>query len=485
MSQEIMLSILSILLTVYIISFIVLLILENRDPDKTIAWILVVLLLPIIGLLVYFYLGQNWKKKQFIKHFHTKTLHSLSRKRMYYSKQIISKIAKEDVQSPLEQKMIDNIKRSSNFGLTTRNNIKFFFNGSKKFSALIKYIRSAKKYVHIEYYLVRNDKYGEILKDVLIEKAQEGVEVRALFDFYGSFFFLRKYQKVMQKAGVNVHSFFNPFRLFNHYKLNYRNHRKIVIIDGKKGFLGGMNIGEEYIDGGGKFQSWKDFHILVEGECVHQLQTIFIYDWYLTRKESIINKKYYPVNVKSGLKHKVIQAVHSGPDSERNAIKQAYFLMITNADRYIWIASPYFIPDESMMTALKSAALSGVDVRIMLPSKSDKHHIPFNASRTYFEELMGVGVKIYEYLPGFMHGKMVVADGTIASIGTTNFDIRAFQVNFESNIVLYSKDDVKTLVKEFKSMFSECKKVVLDEFKKRSIAAKFRQSLARLFSPLL
>lgn len=485
MSNELMLSILSILLTVYIISFIILLILENRDPDKTIAWILVVLLLPIIGLLVYFYLGQSWKKRQFINHFHTKTLRSLSRKRMYYSKQIISKIAKEDIQSSLEQKMIYNIKRSVNFGLTTRNNITFFFNGSKKFSALIKEIKNAKKYVHLEYYLVRNDKYGEILKDVLIEKAQEGVEVRVLFDFYGSFFFLRKYQKLMQKAGVDVHSFFNPFRIFNHYKLNYRNHRKIVIIDGKKAFLGGMNIGEEYVSGGNKFQSWKDFHMMLEGEVVHQLQTIFIYDWYLTRKESIINKKYYPVNIKTNLKHKVIQAVHSGPDSERNAIKQAYFLMITNADKYVWIASPYFIPDESMITALKSAALGGVDVRIMIPSKSDKHHVPFNASRTYFEELMSAGVKIYEYLPGFMHGKMVVADGTIASIGTANFDIRAFQVNFESNIVLYSKDDVRILVKELKNMFSECKELHLEEFKKRSISAKFRQSLARLFSPLL
>ncbi len=486
MALELFLSILSLLLTVYIISFIILLMLENRDPDKTIGWILVVTFLPVIGLFIYFLLGQNWQKKHFIKHFQTKTLRSMLKKREFYTKRTISKIAKKEIDSDLEQKMINNIRRSVGFSLTSRNNAKFFSNGSKKFRALFAELKKAKKYIHLEYYIVKNDQYGEVLRDILIEKALQGIEVKVMLDFYGSFFFLRRNQIKMQKAGVDIHSFFNPLRLLQYHKTNYRNHRKIAIIDGKKAFIGGMNIGEEYATGGKRFSSWKDFHYMVEGEIVHQLQTIFVYDWYLARNESIIKKMYYPGYSKTRLKHNLIQAVYSGPESKDEPIKHTYFLMISNAKESIHITTPYFIPDESVNMALKNAAMSGVDVKIIVPSKSDHFvPIPFHASRTYFEELLEAGVKFYEYKPGFMHAKSIIVDSMVASVGTANLDIRGFQVNFEANIVIYNKSEVEKVEKEFISMISESKEIDLDNFRKRKISLKLKQSIARLFSPIL
>lgn len=477
------LSIVSGLLTFYIISVIILLILENRDPDKTIAWILVMIFLPVVGFIIYFYLGQNWKKKRIISYFQTAVLSSFLRKKAYYTKDISPVIEKGEIKTEMEKKIVECIKRSVDFGITTRNNVEFYFNGADKFNALISELKKAKKYIHMEYYRVIDDKYGRMIRDILIEKASKGIEVKALFDFYGSFMFLRKYQVAMQKAGVDIHSFFNPLRLFNHYKTNYRTHRKLVIIDGRKAFIGGMNVSEDYVTGGKRFDAWKDMHLKVEGEAVYQLQTIFLYDWYLNRKKSIIDKKYYP-KVSCNTCHSIVQAVYSGPESPFESIKQTYFIMISNASKSIWIATPYFIPDESLTMALKNAALGGVDVKVIVPSKHD-HYIPFHASRTYFEDLMKAGVEFYEFTAGFMHAKCFIADSTVASIGSANLDTRGMLVNFEANVVLYSKDDVEKLSSEFKRMLSLSRKIDLEKFKKRPIHIKLQQSIARLFSPIL
>jgi cardiolipin synthase A/B len=484
MSVQLILSIISITLTIYIVSFIILLIMENRDPNKTIAWILIVTLFPIFGLFLYFYLGQNWKKKQFMNHFQTRTLDNLLKKKAYYSKKIISNIAKVEIKSNLEKKIIQSIKTITGFGLTTRNNMKIYTEGSKKFSALIKELMSAKKYIHLEYYEVTNDYYSQILRDVLMDKAKKGIEVKALFDFQGSLKFLLKNYKIMKKAGIDVHSFFNPLRLFQYHKLNYRNHRKIAIIDGKKAFIGGMNIGEKYINGGKRFNSWKDIHFMFKGEIVHQLQTIFLYDWYLATKKSIIKERYYPDISRKSLKNKVLQAVFSGPECHWEGIKHVFFTLITNANKSIHITTPYFIPTESMLTALKNSALSGIDIKIILPSKPD-HYIPFHASRTYFEELMRAGVKFYEYQPGFLHAKSVIVDSITATIGTTNFDIRGFQVNFESNVVIYNHKDVIEIEKIFEDILKESILIDPYKFKKRRTSTKLKQSIARLFSPIL
>ncbi|MFT4303557.1 MAG: cardiolipin synthase [Candidatus Woesearchaeota archaeon] len=477
-------SVLSIVLTVYIFSFLILLILENRDPDKTIAWILVVAFIPILGLFIYFYLGQNWKKKQFIQHFQTNTLRSMLKQRAFFAKKILSDSTKKEIKTELEQKLISTIQKTNGFGLTTRNNFKFYANGSEKFEDLINSIQKAKKYIHIEYYRIHDDIYGKILRKTLLDKAKKGVEVRLLLDFYGSLKFISKHSKQLRDGGVKIKSFFNPLRLFQYHKMNYRNHRKIVVIDGKKAFIGGMNIGSSYINGGKQFKSWKDMHAMVEGEIVHQLQTIFIYDWYLATKENIMLERYYPLLSKTELSHSVLQTVHSGPEQYYEPIKQAYFLMITNAKEEIKICTPYFIPDESISNSLKNAALSGVKVKIIVPSKPD-HKTPFYASRTYFEELMEVGVEIYEYQPGFMHAKCVIADHNVATLGTANFDIRGFQVNFEANIVMYSRKDVDIIDKEFKDMLKDSKKIELNKFKSRKISLKMRESFARLFSPIL
>ena len=335
----------------------------------------------------------------------------------------------------------------------------------------------------MEYYVFKSDNIGKKIMNLLMEKAKKGIEVRLLYDFMGSLKLSAESKKSMKKAGVRIQSFFNPLKLFSYHKLNYRNHRKIVIIDGRKAFIGGINVGDNYIDGGKKFKSWRDLHTLVEGNIVHQLQTVFLYDWYLTTRKNIIKRYYFP-EFKACSGEKSLQTVYSGPESEWQAIKQLFFLMITNARKSICITTPYFIPDETLFMAVKNAALSGIDVKIIVPSKAD-YKILFHASRTYFEELMQAGVSIYEYTKGFIHSKIIVVDDETATVGTANFDIRSMQVNFDVNLVLYEKTDVNYVSGFFQHSLSGSKKIELASFKKRRLSLKVVESIARLLSPIL
>lgn len=474
--------IVSTLLSIYIISFIILLILENRDPEKTVAWILIVFFFPIIGLIAYFYLGQNWKKKKFMRYFHTGILKTFFKKRAQYAQDL--EASTQFLAQQVQQKTAQVINHSTWFELSLNNNFTLYSDGKRLHEELIKQLRAAKKFIHIEYYRVRNDQYGHEIRDVLIEKAQQGVEVRVMLDFYGSLSFILKNQALMRRKGIISYSFFNPLRLFAHHKANYRTHRKIVVVDGKYGFIGGMNIGEEYITGGKHFHSWHDAHAFVEGTIVHQLETIFLYDWYLNRKENIITKDYFPHIKLKNKKQTPMQVVYGGPESREDVIKQTYFTMISNARKNITITTPYLIPDESILIALKNAAMSGITVKIIMPAVHD-HLVPFHASRTYFEELLQAGVQIYEFSKGFMHAKIVEVDGLIASVGTANFDVRSFNMNFECNLILYGKNEVGEVQKLVEEMIPLSRQIHLETFKRRSILRKMKQSFFRLFSPVL
>jgi cardiolipin synthase A/B len=468
----------------YIISVVILLLLENRDPERTIAWLLIFLLFPLIGLIIYFYSGQNWKKKNFIKNFQTKELNLFLQKedRCFQANDCKA----STLSDKLQEKLAKNIEKSINFSPTAKNSFKLLTTGQEKYDWLKKELKKAKKFIHMEYYIIKSDKISNEIKDILIQKAKEGVEVRLLFDYMGCLQFSKKMRRELKCAGVMIQDFFNPLKLFAYHKLNYRNHRKITVIDGQVGFVGGMNIGDYYITGRHRFSHWQDLHSKVEGGVVGQIEAVFLYDWYLATKKSIITESYFPKSKSKGTKE--MQILYSGPESKWAVVKHAFLTMITNAEKNITIITPYFVPDKVLFTALKNAALSGVKVKIILPHRSEKRfdfRVAFFAGKTYYDELLEAGAEIHEYKKGFIHAKTIVVDAKTALIGTANFDVRSMEVNFEINLALYNKSDAEEISNYAAKILEDCQKVKIEEFRKRSKLTMLAESVARLLSPIL
>ncbi|MED4970825.1 cardiolipin synthase, partial [Parageobacillus toebii] len=319
---------------------------------------------------------------------------------------------------------------------------------------------------------------------ILIEKAKKGVHVRFLYDAVGSWKLSKTYIQELRDAGVEMIPF-SPVRLpFLSNTINFRNHRKIIVIDGTIGFVGGLNIGDEYLGKDKYFGFWRDTHLWIRGEAVRTLQLIFLQDWYYMTGKTLLTPEYLSPELVHYDGQGGVQLIAGGPDQKWEVIKHLYFAMITSAQRSIWIASPYFVPDEDILTALKIAALSGLDVRILAPKRPDKK-IVFYASRSYFPELLEAGVKIYEYSKGFLHSKIMIVDGELASIGTANMDMRSFHLNFEVNAFLYHTDSTKKLVADFLEDLKEASPIDYETFQQRPLSIRVVESVSRLLSPLL
>ncbi len=357
-------------------------------------------------------------------------------------------------------------------------------NGKETYTCILESLRNAKEHIHLEYYIVRDDLIGRQLQTLLIEKAREGVEVRFLYDGVGSWKLSQEYIDDLKTAGVHVEPFL-PVKLpFFNNKINYRNHRKIIVIDGQTAFVGGLNIGDEYLGLNPSYGFWRDTHLWVSGEAARSLQLIFLQDWFSMTGETLLSPKYLSPKI---LDHKTsggVQMISGGPDHQWDVIKKLFFSMIISAKRSIWITSPYFIPDEDILHALRVAALSGLDVRVLVPAKPDKR-LPFYASRSYFPGLLEAGVKIYEYRKGFLHSKIMIVDNELASIGTANMDMRSFHLNFEVNAFLYRTKSTLRLVDDYMQDLEDSTEVLLETFQKRSIYYKLIESTSRLLSPLL
>lgn len=464
----------------------VLLILDNRDSRSTIAWIIVLVLLPVIGLLIYLLVGRNWRK--------------VSKKRRLAEQDIAEKIVsslsalvkreKNNVDYLLKQKEFKNkeellnlLKNNSNSLLTISNKVEVLQTGEEKFRKLISDLKKAERFIHLEYFIWKNDKLVKQINKILIQKAKEGVEVRILYDSLGSFFFSWFIKRELRKNGIKVFPYFNFISPFKFHTLNYRNHRKIAIIDGKVAYTGGMNMAQEYSDGGKRFKRWRDTHLRIRGDSVEILQGIFAISWYNTTKEKLFSSRYFPIG-KSFKDRTPVQITTSGPDAEWDSIKQLYFTLIATARKRAYIQSPYFIPDESVLTAMKVAALSGIDVRLMMTGLPDKK-LPFWAAHTYFEDLLKAGVKIYQYKKGFLHCKTVMTDDSVCSIGTANMDIRSFDLHYELNTIIYDTEIAHKLKKDFQEDMGSSEEITLEKVKKTNVLARFRNSLARLLAPLL
>ena len=475
-------SVLLILMYIYIFVIILLMLLDNRDAQSTLAWIFIFLLFPVLGVIVYIFIGRNWrrvsKKKRFMNQFISRSLTQNIQHLIRKQKKEMQKI--DD--SALKKKTLNLLKRNSQSLLVTCNRLEILQNGAEKFPRLFRDIMHAKCFIHMEYYIWKDDPLTREIKDLLKEKAKEGVEVRIVYDALGSFWLPEKYKKELRKEGIQIYPYFNFLAPLRWHTLNYRNHRKLVVIDGDIGYTGGMNLSDEYIHGGKRFRMIRDTHMRLTGQATTALQSVFATSWYNTTKENLFSEKYFPkIRQKRGIP---VQLTTSGPDSEWDSIKQLFMAMITNAQDKVYIQTPYFVPGKSVYESLKTAALSGVDVRVMMTGVPDKK-IPFWSAFTYFEELLKAGVRIYQYNKGFLHSKTINVDSQLCSIGSANLDIRSFKLDYELNTLIYDSRKAKELENDFMEDLKHCKEITYKDYRKIPIHKKLRNSLARLFSPLL
>lgn len=456
--------------------------LERRDASSTWAWIMVLMFIPIAGFILYLIFGRKLSRKRI---FTWDTKSRLGVKKMVQS-QINAlengSFAFHNESLRIYKDLVYLHLRNDDAIITQNNEVEIFTDGQKKFHALLGDIDNAEDHIHLLYYIVRDDKLGDRIIDALIRKAKQGVQVRFLYDDMGSRKLSRKAIKRMRRAGVEAEAFFPSFIPKINLKINYRNHRKLAIIDGKVGYIGGFNIGDEYLGFDPRFGYWRDTHLRLYGDAVRTMQTRFILDWNQASRHDIYYADRYFAAEPAG--DTGVQIVSSGPDSEWEQIKNGYIKMISSAKKYVYIQTPYFIPDGSLSDALKIAVLSGVDVRIMIPNKPD-HPFVYWATYSNVGELLKAGASIYIYQNGFLHAKTIVVDGQIASVGTANIDVRSFQLNFEVNAFLYSDKVAGELTERFLEDINKSTQMSYQLYKKRSRWIKFKEAIARLLSPVL
>jgi cardiolipin synthase len=457
--------------------------LERKDPTATLAWVLVLLIFPGFGFLLYLLLAQNFSRKQLfiMKVYAKKTFGDYIK----VQKELFSTggLVFNDKNIEIYKDLIKMNLFYYGFSYTQNNEIEIYTDGERKFQELFNSLENAKDHIHMEYYIIRNDDLGNKLFDILSKKAKEGVEVRLLYDSVGGRQISKDKIEKLKGSGVKVAVFFASTVPFINFKINYRNHRKIVVIDGIVGFVGGFNVGNEYMGLNNKIGYWRDTHLKIRGDAVIDLQTRFFLDWsHASKQELMFLPKYFPDNRIQG---KVgIQIISSGPDKSDEVIKSNYVKMINSAKKSILIQTPYFIPDASVFEAIKIAAASGVDVRIMIPCKPD-HPFVYWATYWYCGGLLKYGVKVYIYEYGFLHAKTLVIDGTVASVGTANFDVRSFKLNFECNAVIYDTKTSQMLYDIFTDDLNYSMELTRELYLERGILIRFKESVCRLLAPLL
>ena len=452
---------------------IVIVLLDNRNPVKTMAWILVLVFLPVVGLAFYFFFGRNTRKERLIS---KKGFSRLSKRPMaeYQAQEALGDFTGRN-------QLIPFFHRVSNALPFEGNDVQVFTDGYSMYQELFRRIAKAKHHIHLEFYIFENDAVGRLLRDLLIDKAREGVSVRLLYDDVGCWDVNPMFYDEMLCEGIEVRSFLKVrFPQFTS-KVNYRNHRKLAIIDGKVGFIGGMNIALRYLKGV-PWGVWRDTHICLKGKAVYGIQTAFLTDWFAVDRTLLTSAQYFPKMDSVGTS--VAQIVTSDPVGEWHDIMLGLVKAISCAQRYIYVETPYFLPTEQVMAAFQTAALSGVDVRLMIPKKADAF-ITHKGTMSYLDELMKSGVKVYFYRAGFLHSKLWVADDEWASVGSTNLDFRSFEHNFEANAFFYDEKTVCTLKEIFLEDMKKCMTLSQKIWDKRSFKNKIIESAVRLLAPLL
>ena len=462
-----------ILYAISIISLVLVVLLENRNPLKTIPWVIVLLFLPGIGLFVYFVFGQDNRRQRIVSRRTYKRI----------MKPLQSDVIRQDkcVVPTSYQPLVKLLNRNKQNPLLYGSEITCYTNGEEKMDALLQEINLATHHIHLQYYIFADDETGRKVKAALIAKAREGIEVRVLYDDVGNWNVKKRFFQDMQREGIEVYAFLKVAFPVLSSKVNYRNHRKVVVIDGTVGFVGGMNIADRYLKGT-SWGAWRDSHFKVTGKGVHGLQSAFLIDWYVASKQLIKGKVYYPEEKIFG--DNIMQFVTSGPVGQWRDYLQAVTFSITNAKKHVYIQTPYFLPTDGLNQALQTVALGGVDVRLMLPQRSDTRTANM-ASHSFLDDMVKAGVKVYFYTSGFLHAKLLVIDDELTCIGSANFDFRSFEHNFEINAFVYQQSFAKQMKKVFLEDMSHCERLTPARWLKRPIPKRLAESFMRLFSPLL
>lgn len=447
---------------------------DNRNPIRSIAWVLALLFFPLGGLICYIFFGRSLRGQ-----------HMISR---YHKRKIITKMAPRHVDldtlnlSRAERNLIKLSRNLSSSFYTINNEIDIFTTGAEKFESLKRDLENAEKSIFLQYYIFLDDNIGYEIADILMRKASEGVDVRVIYDHVGSFSAKNKFFRKMAAAGVNIHPFFRvTFPQFAN-RVNWRNHRKIVIIDGVIGYIGGMNIADRYVTGTNNGQPWRDTHFRLRGDIVESLIYSFVVDWNF---KNLPERMEYPYAPDCGIRNMLgMQLVTSGPTGDWDNLALCFLKAISSATRNIYIQTPYFLPTESLMRALEAAALAKIDVRIMIPRKSDSRLLRY-ASFSYVTKCLRAGMKVYLYNPGMLHAKGMIIDDNLVTAGSTNFDFRSFENNFECNLFIYDEGVNRRMRDIFFADMAQCRKLTFATWKKRPVFQRAVESLVRLFSPIL
>lgn len=468
-----------ILLVIYLaitIGGIVAVLMDNKQPEKTMAWILVLCFMPIVGIIFYLFFGQNTRKEKVISERSMDLL--MKRSMLEFAEQ-------ENLHIPRRNRPLMKLFTNQNWALPFKDNeVSIFTDGYEFVSTLLYNIGQAQDHIHLDTYIIEDDPLGNLVADALIDKARQGVEVRLLYDDVGCWRVKDRFFNRMKVAGIQVYAFMPVrFPAFTG-KVNYRNHRKLCVIDGKVGFIGGMNIALRYVKGTAR-QTWRDTHLRIRGGAVYAIQRAFLVDWYFVSRTLVTDRRYYPPVDKTIDNNCLTQIVTSSPVSPWPDIMQGYVRVLLQAHRYVYMESPYFLPTEPVLFAMRTAALSGVDVRLIVPRHGDAKLVEW-ASRSYLMEVIEAGVKVYLYEPGFNHSKILVSDDNLSSCGSTNIDFRSFENNFEANAFFFNEGMALRLKKVF--LTDQAQSTLVDDvsyFIKRPFLQRLLESLVRLLSPLL
>lgn len=455
-----------------ILGVILVVITDNRNPLKTVPWVVVLLLAPVVGLVFYFFFGQNLSKQRIISR--------RTRKRITMQLEEVEQGSGPGVPEThraLAGLLANTIHAVPLYG----SRITPYTDGRAKMEALLEEIARARCHIHIQYYILCDDETGCRLRDALVAKVREGVEVRILYDDVGCSGVRKSFFEGMRREGIQVYAFLHvKFPLFTS-KVNYRNHRKIAVIDGRVGFIGGMNIADRYVRGTG-WGTWRDTHFRIEGRGAAGLQASFLSDWSATTKQQLDGPEYYPPA--ETYTDSVLQIVPSGPFGKWRALLQADSYAIARAQRRVWIQTPYYLPSDVLNTALQEAALAGIDVRLMLPARSDSKAVDL-ASHSFLGDMLQAGVHIWFYTPGFLHSKLLIIDDDLTIIGSANMDFRSFEHNFEVNAFVYDRDFTARMAGVFCDDESRCRPLTFGEWFRRPRSRRLAESFMRVFSPLL
>lgn len=449
---------------------------DNRQPAKTMAWVMVLIFIPVVGIVLYFFFGQNTRKEKFISR---QSMDQLTKRSM------LEFAEQQNLVLPDEHSVLINLFKTQNWALPFKNNTTdILTDGTDFFISLLRDIGQATHHIHLETYIICDDPLGRLLADALADKARQGVEVRFIYDDVGCWNVPNSFFEQMRNAGIDVHAFMPvKFPAFTS-KVNYRNHRKLCVIDGKIGYIGGMNVAMRYVKGSNG-RAWRDTHMRIRGGAVYGIQRAFLVDWFFVDRTLVTNRCYYPMldgNINNDC---IMQVVTSSPISPWPEMMQGYVRILLEAKRYVYMETPYFLPTEPVMFAMRTAALAGVDVRLMVPLHSDAKFVEW-ASRPYIQEAADSGVKVYLYKAGFNHSKLLVSDDSLSTCGSTNIDFRSFENNFESNVFIYDSGMAQRIKAVFIGDMKNC--VMYGDYmrtRRLSFTHRLWESFVRLFSPLM